>query len=90
MTTAVATATEPERAFTAREAAALVGCSLDCAAAFAWRAVEEFEISLDTPRLCGGRWLAGCLLPDGRRPLEFGDTPVDAVRNVLRAIGEAA
>ena len=76
-----------ERTFTAREAVtAIKQCGDHCAAALTLEAIEQFGIGLTEPRVGGGRWIAGCVV-EGRRVLEFGDSVIEAVGEVLRKMG---
>ena len=77
------TATTTERIFTAREALQAIEAGNK---QITLAAIEEFEMHLGEPRLCGGRWLAGCRRDD-KRFMEFGDTVAAAVKAVLRKIG---
>src|SRR5262245_42452948 len=77
MNTATATATEPERAFTARE-----GLDAICAAI---AAIEQYQMTLEPPRVCG-QCAAFCLWK-GKHEFEFGGSPVEAARNLAAAIG---
>ena len=84
MNTATAEAQVSDHAFTPKEALELIA---NYGAAFAWKAVEEFEINLGPPRLCAGKWLAQWKGEDGERVTGFEDSLMDAVKDVLRKMG---
>jgi len=69
---ATAKATEPERALTAQEA---------------WQVVEEFNLTLYPPRVCGGVWMVFGLNVGPGGIYEVGETAVGAVEKFLRVVG---
>jgi hypothetical protein len=87
--TAKAKSIQPDnRTLTVNEALTAISAfksSPDCACAILWAALEAFEINLGSPIKAGGKWLAS--IPAA--PLyAFGESPVEAVEEVLRQIGE--
>jgi hypothetical protein len=79
--TAKAKEEKPKGNFTAKEALA----EIERDSGFALKAIEEFDISLRSPKTAGGPWLA--TEPAG--PMcEFGNTPLEAVKELLQQIVE--
>jgi len=72
--TGTAQATEPERTLTAQEA---------------WQVVEEFNLTLYPPRVCGGIWMVFGLIAGDSGIYATADTAVGAVEKFLRVVGGA-
>ena len=53
----------------------------------AWALVEELNISLYPPYIGGGKWLAG--KKGERYEWGWGETPIAAVEDLLRRMGES-
>ena len=51
------------------------------------RLIEQYQMAIEPPCVCG-RWTAFALV-DGKHVLEFGDSLVEAARNLARTIGGA-